>query len=77
MKQNENLVCQNKVWRSTDLQKCDYATIMVIIFWDFLTFYQNFLSPQVKQSKIISNKHGIYNLPPELPNDLKLRISGN
>ena len=36
-------------------------------------FYQIFLSPQVKGSVIINNKHGIY----ELPNDLRLRILGN
>ena len=35
--------------------------------------YQIFLSPQVKSSVIISNEHGIY----ELPNDLSLRILGN
>ena len=40
---------------------------MVIIFWDFLMFNQIFLSPQVKWSVIISNKHGIYELPHELP----------
>ena len=32
-------------------------------------FYQTFLSPQVKRSAIISNTHGIYGLPHELPND--------
>ena len=47
-------------------------TIMVIIFLDFLMFYQIFLSPQVKQIVIISNRHGIYELPHELPNNLKL-----
>ena len=36
-------------------------------------FYQILLLPQVKQNVIISNKHGIYELPYELPNDLKLR----
>ena len=36
-------------------------------------FYQIFLLPQVKQILIISNKHGIYELPHELPNDLRLR----
>ena len=51
--------------------------IMVIIFWDFLMFDQTFLSPKVKQSMIISNKHGIYELSHELPNDLRLRILGN
>ena len=35
-------------------------------------FYQIFLSPQVKRSAIISNKHGIYELPHELLNDLRL-----
>ena len=42
---------------------------MVVTFWDFLMFYQISLSPQVKWSVIISNKHGIYKLPfgPPLP----------
>ena len=40
-------------------------------------FYQIFLSPQVKQSAIISNKHGMYELPHELPNNLQIyKISG-
>ena len=47
-------------------------TILAIIFWDFLMFYQTFLSPQVKRIVIISNKHGIYELPNELPNDLRM-----
>ena len=36
-------------------------------------FYQFFVSPQVKRSVIISNKHGIYELLDKLPNDLRLR----
>ena len=32
--------------------------------------YQIFFSPEVKRSAIISNKHGVYGLPHELPNDL-------
>ena len=32
-------------------------------------FYQVFLSPQVKQCVIISNKHGVYELLHELPHD--------
>ena len=48
-------------------------TIMVTIFRDFLMFYQIFLSPQVEQSAIISNKHGIYDLLHKLPNDFRLR----
>ena len=53
------------------------ATIIFIIFWDFLMFHQIFLSPQVKRCAIITYKHGIYELPHELPNDLRLRILGN
>ena len=36
--------------------------------------YQIFLSPQVKRWAIITYKHGMYELPHELPNDL---MSGN
>ena len=36
-------------------------------------FYEIFLSPQVKRCAIITYKHGIYELPHELPNDLRLR----
>ena len=39
--------------------------------------YQVFLSPQVKRRAIASNKHGIYELPHELPNDLRIEILGN
>ena len=52
-------------------------TIIVIIFWDFLIFDQIFLSPQVKRSVIISNKHGIYELPHEFSNNWRLRVLGN
>ena len=47
------------------------------MFWDFVMFYQIFLSPQVKRWSIIIDKHGIYELPHELPNDSRLRILGN
>ena len=36
-------------------------------------FGKIFVSPQVKRIVVISNKHGIYELPHELPNDLELR----
>ena len=39
-------------------------------------FYQIFLSPQVKRWAIITYKHGIYEVPHELPNDLRLRKLG-
>ena len=51
-----------------------FATINCIIFWDFLMFYKFFLSPQVKRCAIITYKHGIYEMPHELPTDLGLRI---
>ena len=53
------------------------TTITFIIFWDFLILYQIFLSPQVKQCAVITYKHVLYELPHELPNDLRLRILGN
>ena len=34
-------------------------TIIFIIFWDFLMFYQIFLSPQVKRCAIITYEHDI------------------
>ena len=36
-------------------------------------FDQIFASPQVKQIVTVSNKHGIYELSHELPNDLRLK----
>ena len=52
-------------------------SISFIIFLDFSMFYQIFLSPQVKRWVIITYKNGMYKLPHNLPNDLKLRILGN
>ena len=48
------------------------GTIMDIIFWYFTKF-----SKFYEIIVIISNKHGIYKLPQELPNDLRLSILGN
>ena len=53
------------------------STIKEIILWGILSFYQLFLSPEVKQSVIISNKQGVYEMLHELPNDLRLSILGN
>ena len=36
-------------------------------------FYQIFLSPQVKRGATITYRHDIYELPHELPNDLRLK----
>ena len=51
--------------------------ISFIIFLDFLMFYQIILSQQVKRWAMITYKHGIYELPHELLNDLRLRNLGN
>ena len=40
-------------------------------------FSQIFLLPQVKRCAIFPDKHGIYELPHELLNELRLRILGN
>ena len=40
-------------------------------------FYEILLSPQAKRCAIITYKHGMYELPYELPNNLRLRILGN
>ena len=47
---------------------------MFIIFWEILIDDQIFFSPQVKRNMSISNKHGIQELPYDLPNDLRLKI---
>ena len=52
-----------QVWR---------CTIIFIIFWDFLTFYQIFFSPQVKLCAISTYKHGIHGWTIGLPNNLRL-----
>ena len=40
-------------------------------------FYQILFLPQVKRWEIITYKHGIYEWPHELPNDLILRKLGS
>ena len=42
--------------------KASPTLILVIIFWDFWKFDQILVSPQVKRSVTISNKHGINKL---------------
>ena len=39
-------------------------------------FHQILISPQVKRRKSITYQEGVYDLPLELPNDLRLRILG-
>ena len=71
----DNLVYTEKYQKAKRFQifKLKIATIIFIVFWDSLTFWQIFLSPQGKRCAIITYKHGIY----ELPNELRLRILEN
>ena len=50
--------------------------MIFIILLAFFMYYQIFYSQQVKQYAIITYKHDIYELPHELPNNIKLRILG-
>ena len=65
------------------MQKKILQKIIIIFYNNFhnslrlFDVYQIFLSPQVKRCVIIIYKHGIYELPHELPNDVRLRILGN
>ena len=52
------------------------AATMFIVFWGILIDEQIFFSPQVKRSVIISNKHGIFELPHELPDDYGIFAAG-
>ena len=47
--------------------------ISLIIFSDVLMFHQIIPSPEVKRWEIIGFKPAMYELPHELPNDLRLR----
>ena len=44
----------------------EIPTIIFIIFWDSLMFYQIFFSPQVRRCAIITYKHSIYGLSNDL-----------
>ena len=48
--------------------------MMDITFRDFLILSQFLFPPQVKGSVIINNMHGIYELPQEFSNGLRLMI---
>ena len=66
-------VCSvNQVIINSSLNQA-YATIMVIIFKEFLMFYQISLSPKLNRNVIISNKHGMQQVPPKLQTTSDLR----
>ena len=52
-------------------------TIIFIIFWDFLKFYQIYISPKVKQCVAITYKHGTSELLHKLVNNVRLRFLVN
>ena len=66
-----------QLWKRNIVLIYRRRTYNMIMFWDYLIFYQIFLSLKVKRSVIISNKYGIYELPYELPNYLRLRVLGS
>ena len=59
------------------MQKKILQIIHFLIFSDFWIFSQIFPSPEVKGREWIACKHGIYELPNELANDLRLMTLGN
>ena len=70
---------KQKKWKTPlNCAYSNHSTTMFIIFWNFLMFYQIFPNiPQVKWCTTITYKHGTYQLPHELPKDLRVRILGN
>ena len=55
------------------MQKILLQAIVFIIVSDSLIYYEIFLPLRVKQCEIITYKHGIYELPHELSNHLRLK----
>ena len=52
------------------LRNENIATIIFIIFWEFLMFYQ--ILPQTKRSVVINNKQCMHKLPHKLANNIRL-----
>ena len=75
----DNILMEERSYENNLLYNMSYKNLIakpLCIRFDKM-FYQIFLSPQVKRCPIITYKHGIYELPHELTNDLRLRILGN
>ena len=71
-------IFRKMIWKTKKFFVCARYTrkvlridFVLLIGTLFLIFYQIFLSPQAKRIVIISNKHSIYELPHELPKDLR------
>ena len=75
MSKLELIVCRAVKFFTMTLLSQNY--VLQFKLQSFLMFYQSLFSPQVKRCAIITYKHDIYELPHELPNDLRHRILGN
>ena len=63
VKGHENFMSSTSQEKTRLLRNISYlATMISIIFWDSLMFYQIFFSPQVRRCAIITYKHSIYGL---------------
>ena len=66
------------VARNGSYQTKILSTIIPIVLWDFLMFYQILLSPQVKRCAIIIYKHGYTQVAPRSPVEYgKIRTRNN
>ena len=66
----------NHHWKCRE-EKEGFEATLVIISWNFTIFQYRSDSPQVKGNLISSITNLLYELPHELPNDLRLRKLGN
>ena len=66
----------NHRWKCTE-QKKKFQTIVVIISRKLTMFQYRSESPQVKRNLISTISNLVYELPHELPNDLRPRNLGN
>ena len=72
---NVNIPKLKKIWSFLPFSKTFLRQKLFFscrVLWDFSMIYQIFLSPQVKRWMIITYKHGIHELPHELPNNFRL-----
>ena len=58
-------------------QKENFQTSLVITSWNFTMFQYRSDKSQVKRYVVSSTANSVYQVSYELPNDLRLRISGN
>ena len=56
---------------------CNHGHNILRLFDTLPDFLFTTSETKAKQSMVISNKHGIYELPQELPNELRLKVLGN